>query len=198
VQVEAVLGNAYVVRRIPVGNPIAIWRAPVTPPRLTVTTRAGVMVAPDRPPGASGRLEVLARGLRWPRWLLAGVGLGVTASSLRASDGLGISDIDLVQVPLLAMARGQRRFGGTLLGAGVGAGALWSRVSVESFGRAVTGRRLSPTAEVGGDAGTELGAGQVVVGLRYLFATVGKLSSGDQLIGQTGGLVADLGYRLGW
>jgi hypothetical protein len=198
VEVEAVLGNAYARRRIPVGSPVSFTRPDVGPPHLTITPRAGVLLDPDRPPGASARLEVLGRGQTWPAWLLVGMGVGLMTTELRASDGLGISEIDLLQVPVMALARYQRRIGRAALGAELGAGAIWSRVSVDSFGHEVAGHRLSPAAEVGADAAADLGAGQVVVGLRYLLATVGKLSSGDRLLGQTGGLVLDLGFRLGW
>jgi hypothetical protein len=38
----------------------------------------------------------------------------------------------------------------------------------------------------------------VVFGLRYLVMSLGKLSSGDTMVGNTGGFIVDAGYRIGW
>jgi hypothetical protein len=39
---------------------------------------------------------------------------------------------------------------------------------------------------------------QVVFGLRYLAMSLGKLSSGDEIVGNAGGFIVDAGYRIGW
>jgi hypothetical protein len=36
------------------------------------------------------------------------------------------------------------------------------------------------------------------VGARYMFVSIGRLSSGDRLLGNSAGLIVDLGYRLAW
>lgn len=49
---------------------------------------------------------------------------------------------------------------------------------------------------LGGDLAFPLRPGEFVVGARYLSVSVGGLSNGDRLVGNAGGLVADLGFRL--
>jgi hypothetical protein len=196
---EAALGGAYATHRIPLANlPRPALRAD-GPPRVTVTPRLGVVWSLRRDPGAALLLEVLGRRERWPSWLSAGVCVGLLSFDSTAADQLGISDITVMQLPVLALVRYQRRLAKRLLvGAGVGAGAVWTEARVTSFGRDVPGQRLAPAGEAGGELAMPLPVGQLVVGLRYLLIDVGRLSSGDELVGNTAGVVIDLGYRLAW
>jgi hypothetical protein len=197
-QVEAVLGAAYASQDVPLGN-LPSSLAPVGLPRLIVTPRLGVVWGQRRQAGAVLLLEALGRHSRWPPWLLVGFSLGLLSGESSASDQLGISEITLMQLPLLALCRYQRRVQRrVLVGAGVGVGAVWTDARVTSFGREVPGQSLSPAGEVGGETALAASVGQVVLGVRYLLAGVGRLSSGDRLAGNSGGLVADLGYRLAW
>lgn len=49
---------------------------------------------------------------------------------------------------------------------------------------------------LGGDVALPLRPGEFVIGLRYLSVSAGRLSNGDRLSGNAGGMVADLGFRL--
>jgi len=49
---------------------------------------------------------------------------------------------------------------------------------------------------LGGDLALPLRPGEFVIGVRYLSVSVGRLSNGDRLSGNAGGMVADLGFRL--
>jgi hypothetical protein len=198
-EVEAALGSAYASQRIPLGNlPFPDLHGDGLP-WLMVTPRLGVVWSLRHSAGAALLLEALGRRQRWPQWLLVGLSVGVLSIDSTASDQLGVSEISLLQLPVLVLARAQRRLAGRLsVGGGVGLGAIWTDARVTSFGRDVSGDRLAPAAEAGGEAALRLPAGQVVLGLRYLAVRGGRLSSGDEIRGNTGGLVADLGYRLAW
>jgi hypothetical protein len=197
-ELEAALGGTYASHRIPLANLPAAPRL-VRPPRLMVTPRLGMVWNLRRTPGAALLLEVLGRRQSWPSWLAVGLSLGLLSIDSTAADELGVSDISLMQLPLFAVARATRPLTGRLMvGIGVGVGAVWTDARVTSFGRDVPGQRLAPGGEVGGELALRLAVGQLVLGLHYLVVQVGELSSGDRLLGNTAGLVADLGYRLAW
>jgi hypothetical protein len=197
-EIEAALGSAYTAERVALDNPPPSLHGTGLP-RLMITPRLGVVWSLRREPGIAALLELLGRRRRWPDWLVAGCSLGLVATEATAADGRGISRIRLLQLPLLALARYQRRLErGLLLGAGIGLGVQWTEARVTSFGRAVAGQRLGLAAELGGETALPLPTGRLVLGLRYLVVRGGRLSSGDELLGNAGGLVADLGYRLAW
>ncbi|HEX2660946.1 MAG TPA: hypothetical protein VHU40_21850, partial [Polyangia bacterium] len=52
-------------------------------------------------------------------------------------------------------------------------------------------------AGIGTEFAFRLRPGQVVFGVRYLATKIARLSSGDLLIGNVGGLLVDFGFRLG-
>jgi hypothetical protein len=154
---------------------------------------------PHQPPGASVLLEALARGPGWPPWLVLGLAAGLFATEISAADWSGVSDVSVQQIPILILARYQRQAGQRLVvGADLGLGASWAQARVRSFGRSVPGQGFAPVGSLGGEAAVRLPPGQVVVGLRYVVVSIGRLSSGDRLLGNSGGLIADLGYRLAW
>jgi hypothetical protein len=195
---EAALGGTYVAQSIPLAN-FRRLRPDDGLPSLIMTTRLGVVWSLRREPGAALLLEVLGRFQRWPPWLLAGLSFGLVSIESSAADQLGVSHVTLLQLPLLVVARYQRLLErGLLVGVGIGLGATWTEARINSFGRDVAGDRVAPAGELGGDVAVRLRAGQLVIGLRYLLLRGGRLSSGDELRGNTGGLVADLGYRLAW
>jgi hypothetical protein len=69
---------------------------------------------------------------------------------------------------------------------------------VRSFDREVRGTSLGPAGELGAEFAVRVARGQVVAGLRYLASPVGRLSSGDEILGNPAGMIGDLGYRLAW
>jgi hypothetical protein len=201
VEVEAALGSAYTAQRIALGNVPAPARqqSPDAMPRLTVTPRLGLLLTSRQPPGASLLLEALARGQTWPEWFVLGATVGLLATEISASDWAGVSNVSVQQIPLLLIARYQRRVQRRLLvGLDVGLGATWAQARVRSFGRSIPGQGLAPAATLGAETAVRLPPGQVVLGARYVLVSIGRLSSGDRLLGNSGGLIADLGYRLAW
>jgi hypothetical protein len=197
-EIEAALGGTYASQRIALAN-LPVPERPRGPPRLMVTPRLGMVWSLRGTPGAALLLEVLGRRQSWPSWISVGLCVGLLSIDSTASDQLGVSEISLMQLPLLVVARAQRPLSGrVVVGAGVGVGAVWTDARVTSFGRDVPGQRLAPGGELGGEVAVRLAIGQMVLGLRYLMVPVGELSSGDRLLGNTAGLVADLGYRLAW
>jgi hypothetical protein len=152
-----------------------------------------------QPPGASLLIEALARGADWPDWLLAGLGVGLLASEILAADRVGLSEVSVQQIPILLLGRYQRRIERRLLlGVDLGLGVTWAQARVRSFGRSIPGRALAPAGAAGVEVAMRLLTGQMVVGTRYVLVSIGRLSSGDTLLGNAGGLIADLGYRLAW
>jgi hypothetical protein len=199
-EIEAALGPTYTAQRIPLTNlPGPSPAARGAYPRLTVTPRLGVVWGFHQTPGAVLMMEALARGEQWPERLLIGMGVGLLVSEVDLSDSLGISHLDLREIPIVALIRLQHRATSrALVAATVGAGVTLAQGRVVSYDRAITGQTLAPTVEGGLEAALRLITGQVVVGARYMLVSVGRLSSGDQLLGNSAGLIADLGYRLAW
>jgi hypothetical protein len=201
VEVEAALGSAYTSQRIALGNvpPPAQVRGREALPRLTVTPRLGLLLTSRQPPGTSLLLEALARAQSWPDWFVLGFAVGLLATEISASDWAGVSDVSLQQIPMLLIGRYQRRVQRrVLVGLDVGLGATWAQARVRSFGRSIPGQGLAPAGSLGAEVAVRLPPGQVVLGARYVLVAIGRLSSGDRLLGNSGGLIADLGYRLAW
>jgi hypothetical protein len=199
-ELEAALGSTYTAQRIPLTNlPGPSPAARGAYPRLTVTPRLGLVWSFRQPPGAALMLEALARGADWPERLLIGIGIGLLATDSKVADGLGISYIDLREFPVLALVRFQHRAADRLLlAASIGAGITFAEGRILTYEREIRGHTLVPTAEGGLEAAVRLVNGQGVVGARYMVVKVGRLSSGDQLLGNSAGLIMDVGYRLAW
>jgi hypothetical protein len=199
-ELEAALGPAYTTQRIPLTNlPGPTPAARGAYPRLTVTPRLGMVLSFHQDPGASVMLEALARGEQWPERLLIGLGVGLLATDLDVSDSMGISHLDLREIPVMALVRFQHRASRrVLVAASAGAGLTFAQGRVQSYDREIRGQALAPTVEGGLEAAVRMVTGQVVVGARYMFVSVGRLSSGDRLLGNSAGPILDLGYRLAW
>jgi hypothetical protein len=199
-EIEAALGPTYTAQRIPLVNlPGPTPAARGAYPRLTVTPRLGLVWGFRQPPGAAMMLEALGRGERWPEQLLIGLGVGLLATDADVADSLGISHVGLREIPILALVRFQYRAAPRLLvAASAGAGVTFAQGRILTFEREIRGQNLAPTVEAGLEAAVRLVNGQAVVGARYMLINVGKLSSGDELLGNAAGLIMDLGYRLAW
>jgi hypothetical protein len=52
--------------------------------------------------------------------------------------------------------------------------------------------------QAGVETAFPLQPGRLLVGVRYLRIALGRTSHGDDLAGNSAGLVADVGYRLSW
>jgi hypothetical protein len=199
VEIEAALGPTYTAQRIPLVHLAGPASAARVYPRLTLTPRLGTVWNFRQPPGAAVSLEALARGERWPDQLLIGLGVGLLSTESDVADSIGISHVDLSQFPVVAIVRLQLRAAARLfVAATIGAGMTFAQGRVLSYGREIRGQALAPTAEAGAEISMRLATGQVVLGLSYMMVSVGKLSSGDQLVGNSAGMILDLGYRLAW
>ena len=56
----------------------------------------------------------------------------------------------------------------------------------------------APAVQAGVETAFLVGPGRLVVGARYLWIELGKTSHGDELRGNSAGLLVDLGYRMTW
>ena len=107
--------------------------------------------------------------------------------------------MDLREIPILALVRFQHRAAARLLlAATAGAGLTFAEGRILTYEREIRGQTLAPTLEGGVEAALRLVNGQAVVGARYMFVSVGRLSSGDRLLGNSAELILDLGYRIAW
>jgi len=66
------------------------------------------------------------------------------------------------------------------------------------FNSEISGHSVAFACEGSTEAAFLLHRSQVVFGLRYLAMSLGKLSSGDTIVGNSGGFIVDAGYRIGW
>ena len=57
-------------------------------------------------------------------------------------------------------------------------------------------QRHQPAVGGGAEVGLRLKPGQLVMGLRYLWIELGHTSQGDQINGNSAGLIGDIGYKM--
>ena len=133
---------------------------------------------------------------------LTGFAFGATAGYLHSRffywNSAGAGTVVLDQIPLLAQARYRHRINRLALSVGAGAGLVLAQTRLGVFDREIPGHGLAFACEGSTEAAFLLYRSQVVFGLRYLVMSLGKLSSGDVMVGNTGGFVLDAGYRIGW
>lgn len=107
---------------------------------------------------------------------------------------------EMNQLPLLASLRMHLpvRWPVELSAAGL-LGVTWLASSTTdlSLGTGVSsGSAAGWVLGLGTDLALPLRPGEFLIGVRYLSVSVGRLSNGDRLSGNAGGMVADLGFRL--
>ena len=107
---------------------------------------------------------------------------------------------EINQLPLLASLRVHLpvRWPVELSAAGL-LGFTWlasSTTELSSGIRLSSGAAAGLVMGLGGDVALPLRPGEFLIGLRYLNVSVGRLSNGDRLSGNAGGMVVDLGFRL--
>jgi len=196
-------------------------------PARTVTARVGILSNLSTTFGPSVFLDALwpLRGLPPPggngnggsrsgggglaggllRSMAAGLSIGYLHSELNtkgatSQDGV---HVDLNQFPVLAIARVRvpvETWAEIFLSAMAG----WTLASTTISGSQGLGSTISSataggtTVGLGAEATLPLDPGQLVFGARYLSATLGKTSEGDNLLGNSLGLICDLGFKLGF
>jgi hypothetical protein len=181
----------------------------VDPPQdwLRITPRVGFVTNFGSLTGPSAFLEALTRVPTLPQAFSLGLALGYLrndfSGSMTPGGGEAPSHLRIDQFPLLLVSRTRLplRLGAEIsVGAGLGVSLATTKISstqgAERLMVSGVGRTLA--AEIGADAAFALAPGQAVVGLRYLWIDFGRTGQGDEIRGNTAGLVADLGYRLGW
>lgn len=203
VRVDVVLGEAHAEQRVPLANlpppPSPQLARQLRPPRLTVTPRLGILWNLRQAPGPSFLVETMARRQGWSGDLLVGIALGYLGSEsvLRSSIGLGRLSVEHFPALALFRLRFQPRPRLALSG-GAGVGISFARTELQALGYAVRGGDLAAVLDASGELAILLQSGQIVLGGRYLLIPMGRLSTGDEVAGNSGGLVADVGYRLVW
>ncbi|HZL16817.1 MAG TPA: hypothetical protein VFG23_03620, partial [Polyangia bacterium] len=187
------------------GN-VDVLAAPV---RLVAGARVGLFTNLGHGAGPAAFVEALAP-LPLPRLR---VFAGFAAGYLRAditSPGVemaGTARLETSTFPLLAMVRAAiplpRLFelAGDLDG---GWAWAWTRITATPSGSGPTGTTpivvLATADTVALGAGLELAyplrPGRLAVGIRYLWIDLGRTSQGDQIAGNSAGLIGDIGYKL--
>jgi len=197
--VEAVLDNGHATERIP----LDLFKRrlppdPVQASRYTLTPRLGFLWNFQQAPGLALFVEAMASRHPSLTGFAFGATLGYLHSSIFSSNTAGAGDVVLDQLPLLAQARYRRRYNRLGLSVGAGAGMVLGRASLHAFDRDIAGYSVAFAVEGSTEAALLLHRSQVVFGLRYLAMSLGKLSSGDVIVGNSGGFIVDAGYRIGW
>ncbi len=204
VRVEGMLDSAHAVRRIPIG----VWQRPQLPwpdlpaatlsPRYTLTPRLGPLWNLGSQTGAALFVDAVAyRSSRHP-----GLGLGLSVGLLQTwfaaqSEG-GTSRTWLTTVPVLVQIRQRFIVDRTFLGFGVGAGFAMSFARIHAYETTVFGRGYGAAGEAMVETGYLLHRGHLAFSLRYLAVYLDELTSGDRIVGNAAGAIADVGYRLVW
>lgn len=141
----------------------------------------------------------------WLRTVAAGLSVGYLHSEISTESGPSLPGVHvgLNEFPVLAIARlrvpvetraeiflsamAGFTLASTAISASQGPGATISSATAGAT-----------TLGLGAEATLPLDPGQLVLGARYLSATLGKTSEGDTLRGNSLGLICDLGFKLGF
>jgi hypothetical protein len=199
IEVEAVLDGGHAIERIPLA--LFIRRPPpdpFLPSRYTLTPRLGLLWNLSQPPGTALFVEGLASRLPSLTGVAFGATVGYLRSSFFAGNNVGAGTVTLDQIPVLAQARYRGRIDRLAVSVGAGAGLVFAQSRLGLLGTTITGRRLSVAGEGSTEVAFLLRRSQVVLGLRYLVMGLGRMSSGDVIVGNTGGFILDAGYRFAW
>jgi hypothetical protein len=177
----------------------------VTPPpiRLVAAARVGLFYNLGHAAGPAVFLEAL-RPLPFRRFAtFVGGTIGYLNSEINGlgPEGTGPAHLEIDQVPFLALARARVPLllwlevsGELAAGMMVAHTDLVTTSSGENFH--ASGTSYSPAIGAGGDLGLTLKPGKLIIGLRYLWSQIGRTSQGDDITGNSAGLIGDIGYRM--
>ena len=109
--------------------------------------------------------------------------------------------LEIDQVPLLAVARARLPLATRLEVSGeLSAGMMLARTrlltSSSGAGFDAHGSAYAPAFGGGTDVALTLKPGRLIFGLRYLWSRLGRTSQGDEIEGNSAGLIGDIGYRM--
>jgi hypothetical protein len=203
VVVEGVLDDAHAVRRIPIG---ARWPAPKPPlrppavlsPRYTIAPRMGVLWNLAYQAGVTLLVDATAYPSRRDPGLGVGLSLGLLETWFATENAGGISHTSLTTVPALFQLHQLIMSSTAFVGCSAGAGFALAFSRIRSDGGVVRGASYGFAADVRVEGGFLLRRGHLVASLHYLAVYLADFSSGDRVPGNSGGAVADLGYRFVW
>jgi hypothetical protein len=178
----------------------------VTPPavRVVVAARAGLAYNLGRAVGPAAFVDaVTPLPLRLLR-LYAGLAAGYLHGDVdvRGVENSGLAHVETDQMPILALLRARwplsPRFDLSVDGE---AGFSWAATMITASGvglmtTTVRGNARAPAVGGGAEVGLRLKPGQLVMGLRYLWIELGHTSQGDQINGNSAGLIGDIGYKM--
>jgi hypothetical protein len=177
----------------------------VTPPpiRVVVAARVGLFFNFGHAAGPAAFLEAL-RPLPIRVFPLS---LGATIGYLRSEisgtgpEGTGTARLEMDQVPVLALVRARVPLATSFeLSGDVSGGmvAAATKLSTASSGKGfdTTGSAYAPALAAGAEVALTLKPGRLVIGLRYLWCQLGRTSQGDDITGNSAGLIGDIGYRM--
>jgi hypothetical protein len=179
----------------------------VTPPpiRLIAAARAGLFYNFGHAAGPAVFVEAVRPvGVRWlpfPFFLGGTVGYLHSEISGTGSSATEPARLEIDQAPVMVLARARiplpLRFD---VSAEIGAGVMLARTrlitSADMVGFDTNGRAYAPAVAAGAEAAFTLKPGRLVFGLRYLRSELGRTSQGDEITGNSAGLIGDIGYRM--
>jgi hypothetical protein len=177
----------------------------VTPPpiRVIAAARVGLFYNLSNAVGPAVFLEALRPVAVRNLQLL----LGGTIGYMRAEiDGTGPEPttgarLETDQVPILVLARARVPLPVRFEVKGeLGAGMMLARTKLNTASNRkdfeAIGSAYGPAVAVGAELALTLKPGRLVIGLRYLWSELGRTSQGDEIAGNSAGLIADIGYRM--
>lgn len=178
--------------------------------RIAVTARVGLFSNFGSMAGPTAAVEALTglpgHASAWAAGLVVGYLrddlTAVAAANLRVAS----ARLQIDQVPILAVARYRLPLPlRTDISIGGGAGLSLAQIKITSpapagGGAAITagGTARAPAFELRSDVAFPLAPGELMVGLQLLWIDLGRTSQGDDIDGNSAGLVADIGFRMTW
>jgi hypothetical protein len=183
------------------------------PVRLVATARAGLFSNFGRSAGPAAFVEALAPVPSPHIRVLAGFAAGYLRGDISPEgDPAGITRLETNTFPLLAVVRAGISLPHLVeIGGDLDAGWAWAWTRITAsptspgLGAAALAGGGPPTVVATADtvalgAGVEIAyplkPGRLALGLRYLWIDLGRTSQGDEIGGNSAGLIGDLGYKL--
>jgi hypothetical protein len=178
----------------------------VRPPpiRLIAAARVGLFYNFGHAVGPAAFVEALRPmpPLRRVSWMLGGsIGYLSTEITGSGADKDSSARMEIDQVPVLAVGRARLPVATRFEISGeLGAGMMFARTKLSTLSGGVgfdaTGSAYAPAVGGGADAALTLKPGRLIFGLRYLWSRLGRTSQGDEIEGNSAGLIGDIGYRM--
>jgi hypothetical protein len=198
VLVEAVLPGAYGRQELTVQELTGGGRVPLADPDRSIAPRVALLLARGRSFGFGAGIEALTRWRELPASVQIGLALDYLGRRLRLADGFGFSDVALDEGMLLGVTRWRWRARPRLdVSPLAGVGLALVQGSNRQLGYTLRGRAWAPALTAGVELALRLPAGAPTLTTRYLYTPLGRMSNADVYAGNAGGVVFELGYRVG-